>query len=171
MRTLALGLCCLLASVTGCVQPNGNWTEVGKIVDRNSVQITVVSQLVIARILKDQPRELAEKVNQISTVLVGILDAEDLKLSIDPRMAVDQVNFLIVSAFPEIKDNIQVIQIIDTVVVLAIGRIENLSSQLGSRLDKENAMIKFIRAAVEGIRDGSALLAIDQIKPTAISPQ
>ena len=155
MRTLALGLCCLLASATGCVQPNGNWNETGRIIDRNSVQITIVSQLVTARILKDQPRELAEKVNQISTTLVDILAADDLKLSIDPRTAVDQVNFLIVSAFPEIKDNIQVIQIIDTVVVLAIGRIENLSSKIGSQFDKENVMIKFIRAAVTGIRNGS----------------
>lgn len=156
MRTLALGFCCLLVSATGCMQPNGNWNEPGKIIDQNTAQIIVVSRLVTSRILKEQPPEVAEKVNQVSTALASILGADDLKLSIDPGEAVSQVNFLIASAFPEIKDNMRVLQIIDTVVVLAVGRIENLSSKFGSNLDRESAMIKFIRAAVTGIRNGSA---------------
>lgn len=169
MKTLALGLCCLLATATGCTQTRVDWNEAGKIVDRNIVQITAVSRLVTARILLDQPREMAEKVNQVSAKLVGILDAENMKLSIDPQAAVSQINLLIVSAFPEIRDNMQIIQIIDTVVILAIGRIENLSSEI--QIDKENTMIKFIRAAVIGIRDGSTPLALDQIKSSATSSQ
>lgn len=169
MRTLAMGLCCLLVSATGCTQARVDWNEAGKIVDRNIVQITAVSRLVTARILLDQPREMAEKVNQVSTKLVSILDAENMKLSIDPQTAISQVNFLIASAFPEIKDNMQIIQIVDTVVILAIGRIENLSSEI--QIDKENAMIKFIRAAIIGIRDGSTTLALDQAKSSATSSQ
>lgn len=176
MRTrgnkLVVSCLCLVAlvAVGGCQIGGGsNWNNDGQKFDleRYVPHVTLIAKAVAINLLKEKDREVIELTGELAGVVSESLRGE---ASIDPNLAQQFVRDLVEQNAPAVAADAGIMSMVDVVVAIAVGQVQDLLNKYGSQVDINIVTAKLLIAALDGVKDGTDALLLPGGPPPIGAP-
>jgi len=156
----AVSCLCLVALAAGGCQIGGgpNWNTDGQFnLERYVPHVTLIAKAATINLLKEKDREVIELTGELAGVVSESLKGE---ASIDPNLAQQLVRDLVEQNAPAVAADAGIMSVVDVVVAIAVGQVQDLLNKYGSQIDTNIVTVKLLIAALDGVKDGSDALLL-----------